>query len=102
MHIRMVWGRLMRGKWAEYEQYFNERVLGSANPTVEGLRGRKLLRSSENPDEGISLSLWDSLEAMQKYEKSPQRQKSVKATEHLHVGDYWVKKFEVRLSSDSD
>ena len=102
MHVRMVWGRLKRGKWEEYEQYFNERIIGSTKRTVEGLQGRQLLRSSENLDEGISLSLWDSLEAMQHYEQSPQRQESVKSTEHLHVGDYWVKHFEVRLSTDGE
>ena len=99
MYVRMVWGRLRRGRWDEYERHYNENILGSAIEQVEGFLGRQLLRSSENLDEGISISMWDSLDSMRDYETSLDRQGSVKATEHLYTGDYWVKKFEVRAST---
>ena len=99
MYVRMVWGRLRRGRWDEYERHYKDNVLGSNSRPVEGLLGRQLLCSSENLDEGLSISLWDSLEAMRSYETSPGREESVKATEHLHSGDYWVKKFEIKAST---
>ena len=53
MYIRMVWGKLRPGAWGEYERHYHERVAGAGN--VKGLKERQLLRSTEDPDEGISL-----------------------------------------------
>ena len=96
MYTRMVWGRLKRGRWDEYERHYKEKILESQ--PIDGCLSRQLLRSSENLDEGISISMWDSLEAMRNYETGLERQESVTATERLYTGEYWVKKFEVRAS----
>ena len=68
MYIRMVFGTLRPGSWDEYEHHYRERVAGSPNQ-VKGLRQRQLLRSSEDPDEGMSLSVWDTLEDLVNYER---------------------------------
>ena len=60
MFVRMVWGKLRPGSWNEYESHYKENVIGKAN--ITGLLSRQLLRSTEDPDEGISLSNWDTLE----------------------------------------
>ena len=95
MYVRMVWGLLRLGKWTEYERHFNDRV---ANPdyNIQGLCGRQLLRSIQDPDEGISLSIWESMESMLSYEKGELRQELAEEVEHLYQGEYWVKHFEVR------
>ncbi len=104
MYTRMSWGTIRSGYWDEYRAYYNERVAASTSE-VKGLRQRQLLRSTENTDEGISLSLWDSLEDMTDYERSETRKSLLQEADHLHQpwayarGEYWVKHFEI-VSSD--
>ena len=95
MHVRMVWGKLRPKCWAEYEHHYTERVARGAANTVKGLRERQLLRSTEDPDEGVSLSVWDTLEDMLNYERGELRGGLAKEVEHLYRGEYWVKHFEV-------
>jgi len=51
------------------------------------------LRSTEDPDEGISVSVWDSLEGLCNYETGEFRQSLAREVEHLYRGEYWVKHF---------
>ena len=94
MHIRMVWGKLRPGTWEDYERFYTDRVATSAN-NIKGLRDRHLLRSTEDPAEGISFSMWDTLEDLLAYERGEFRQRIAKEVEHLYRGEYWVKHFEV-------
>jgi heme-degrading monooxygenase HmoA len=93
MYIRMVWGKLRPGAWGEYERHYHERVAGSGN--IKGLRERQLLRSTEDPDEGISVSLWDTLEDLRSYETGEFRQTMAQEVEYLYRGEYWVRHFEI-------
>ena len=95
MHVMIVWGKLRLGAWEQYEHFYNERVAPTSG-TVKGLRERQLLRSTEDPDEGMSISMWDSQEDLLNYERSELRQSIAKDAEHLYRGDFWVKHFEVR------
>ena len=63
-----------------------------------GLLGRQLLRGTDDPDEAVSLSAWNSLEDMRNYETGESRQSLAREVEHLYTGQYWVKHFEVRSS----
>ncbi len=94
MYIRMVWGKLRPGTWQDYERHYHERVANASN-TVKGLQERQLLRSTEDPDEGISVSVWDSVDDLLEYERGEFRQNLAKEVEHLYRGEYWVKHFEV-------
>lgn len=98
MYVRMVWGSLRAGSWSEYEHHYRERVSESATE-VKGLQQRQLLRSSEDPDEGMSLSVWDTLEDLLNYERSEFRGNLAREVEHLYRGEYWVKHFEIMDSS---
>ena len=98
MYVRIVWGKLRPGTWTDYERHFNDRV-ANQNINIQGLRGRQLLRNSEDPDEGISLSIWDSMEDLLNYEQCEFRQGMAKVVEHLYRGEYWVKHFEVSSST---
>jgi heme-degrading monooxygenase HmoA len=95
MHVMVVWGKLRLGAWEQYENFYNERVKATTS-NVKGLRERQLLRSTEDPDEGMSISMWDSHEDLLNYERSEVRQTLAKEAEHLYRGDFWVKHFEVR------
>ena len=74
----------------------NERLAGHHD--VDGLQECQLLRSTEDSDEGISVSIWDSLENLRTYETGEFRQNVAREVEHLYRGEYWVKHFEVASS----
>ena len=95
MHVMVVWGKLRLGGWEQYEHFYNQRV-APTNGAVKGLRERQLLRSTEDPDEGMSVSIWDTQDDLLNYERSELRQSLAKEAEHLYRGDSWVKHFEVR------
>ena len=94
MFVRMVWGQLRPGSWADYERHYHENVVNPPSP-IKGLRERQLLRSTEDPDEGVSVSIWDTLEDLRSYETGEFRQKIAQEVENLYRGEYWVKHFEV-------
>jgi heme-degrading monooxygenase HmoA len=96
MYVRMVWGKLRPGSWGDYARHYHERVAGAGD--VKGLRERQLLRSTEDPDEGISVSVWDTLEDLRNYETGEFRQTMAREVEHLYRGEYWVKHFEISSS----
>ncbi len=95
MHALVAWGKLRLGTWDPYEHFYNERVVASTKGT-KGLRERQLLRSTEDPDEGMSISFWDTQEDLMNYERSETRQIRAKEAEHLYRGEFWVKHFEVQ------
>ena len=97
-YIRIVWGKLRPGSWEDYAHHYRERVGGSTN--ANGLGERQLLRSSEDPDEGLSVSTWDTLADLRNYETGEFRQRVAKEVEHLYRGEYWVKHFEVITTDD--
>ena len=94
MFIRMVWGKLRPGSWEEYERHYHARLAGSTG-AIPGLKERQLLRGTEDPDEGISVSIWETLEDLRNYETGEFRQNVAREMEHLYRGEYWVKHFEI-------
>ena len=94
MYIRMVWGKLLPGSWDEYEKHYHENLVAGSGG-IKGLNERQLLRSTEDPDEGISVSIWDTFEDMRAYETGGYRQEMARGVDHLYRGEYWVRHFEV-------
>lgn len=95
MHVLVVWGRLRLGAWDQFENFYNNRVMPSTKD-IKGLHDRQLLRSTEDPDEGMSFSYWDSEQDLLNYMRSPLRESLAKEVEHLYRGEFWVKHFQVR------
>jgi heme-degrading monooxygenase HmoA len=71
----------------------------SFSPRLFRAQGRRLLRSVENPEEGISISLWETKQDLEKYVNSQERKNLAKDSERLYSGEYWVKHFEIRSST---
>ncbi|CAI8013891.1 hypothetical protein GBAR_LOCUS8744 [Geodia barretti] len=92
--LMMAWGKLRLGSWDQYEDYYRSQV-EQTTTSVDGLRKRLLLRSTEDPDEGLSLSVWESEEALLRYERSDIRRNMAQEVENLYRGEFWVKHFEV-------
>ena len=93
MYVRLFWGRIKLGRWDEYESFYNEKVV-PVSKGMKGFRGRQLMRSTENPDEGASISLWETHEDLQNYERSPERQRIALGVEHLYAGEYRIGHFQ--------
>ena len=83
MYARVLWGKIKMGMWDEYERYYDQKIISSTDG-VKGFSGRRLLRSLENPDEGISISLWETKEDMENYVKSTKRQELARDAEKLY------------------
>jgi heme-degrading monooxygenase HmoA len=68
MYMRITIGRIKPGKWDEFESAYKRHVEGiAASP---GLRARWLVRSSTDSDIGFTISLWETLADMERYERS--------------------------------
>ena len=61
---------------------------------------RELLRGVDDPDEGISLTIWDSRAELEAYEQSGLYQGVVDRARAFYVGEFWVKHFELRLGEE--
>jgi heme-degrading monooxygenase HmoA len=96
MFARLAWGKVKSGTWGEYERIYHEEIL-PATRDVKGLSLRELLQGADDPDEGISLTLWDSREDLDAYERSSLHQEMVERARAFYVGEFWVKHFDVRL-----
>ncbi len=96
--IMMAWGKLRLGSWDQYEQFYRDQVLQGGGQ-FEGLSDRLLLRSTEDPDEGISVSVWDSEESLLRYERSEVRRNMAQEVENLYRGQFWIKHFQVTDSN---
>ena len=99
MYVRMVWGKLMPGMWNEFERYYSKNI-GLVTEGMEAFRGRQLLRSTQNPDEGISITYWDNLGAVEAYGRNPLHQENAKEVNHLYTGEYWVQVFDIKSSTN--
>ena len=93
MILRMTWGKLQFGTWDQYESIHKSKVEPTVK-TIKGLKVRELLRSTEDPDEGISVTLWETAEDLKNYEGSELHQSIIKDAEPLYRGEYWVKTFD--------
>lgn len=95
MYARVLWGKLKLGKWDEYEAHYKATVV-PASRGMGGFKGRRLLRSLQNPDEGLTVSFWDTKADMESYAKSAERESNAQRADELYTGEYWVKEFEIR------
>jgi heme-degrading monooxygenase HmoA len=96
MFARVAWGKVKPGTWEAYERIYHEEIL-PATREVKGLRFRELLQGADDPNEGISLTLWESREDLDAYEQSNLYQGLTERARAFYVGEFWVKHFDVRL-----
>jgi heme-degrading monooxygenase HmoA len=99
MFARIAWGKVKPGTWEEYERIYHDEILPETR-TVNGLRFRELLQGVDDPDEGISLTLWESREDLDAYEQSSLYKRLTDRARAYYVGEFWVKHFDVRLGED--
>jgi heme-degrading monooxygenase HmoA len=96
MFARVAWGKVKPGTWQAYEQVYHDEILPDTR-NVRGLVFRELLQGTDDPNEGISLTLWERREDLDAYEQSDLYNTLVDHARAYYVGEFWVKHFEVRL-----
>ena len=57
MYMRIVWGKILPGKWNEFEAAFETAM--AARGEVKGLKNHWLARDQGDPNAGYSITLWD-------------------------------------------
>jgi heme-degrading monooxygenase HmoA len=98
MFARVLRAKIKPGMWDDYERYYNEKVVPPTQK-MKGFQERRLLRSLDNPDEGISICVWKTKEDLENYVKSIERQSIVLEAEKLFAGEYSVRDFEIKIST---
>ena len=99
MIARVAWGKVKPGTWEQYEQLYRDEILPKSRE-VKGLHFRELLQGADDPNEGISFTLWESREDLDAYEASSLYESLVDRARAFYVGEYWVKHFDVRLGEE--
>ncbi len=97
MFLRVISGRLKAGTWVEFERAY----LGAMSDagSIEGLCGRWLTRDLDDPDAGVTISLWVSIEAMRKYEASDVLKNKIQPRlTPFFTGDYRTSRSAVRFA----
>ena len=96
MIMRITWGKLLAGKWHEFERVYMGKVAGTE---IKGLRGRWLAQDANDPNGGFAVSLWETPEDMQAYEQSDlYTQEIVPALQPFFAGQYTTYHCDVKYS----
>lgn len=97
MHVRLSWGKVRPGSWAEYEDACRASL---GDNEVGGLIVRYLIQSGEDPDEGWSLSVWDDAQAAARYENGPLFAAVTAPLRQFWVGEFSTRHGEVRVRDE--
>ena len=93
MYMRISWGRVNAGSWADYERAFKEGVEAAGH--VPGLIARVLSRDLDDPNTGYSLSWWESAEAMEAYEAGAAEKEILPRIQQYFGGAFVTNRLEI-------
>ncbi len=99
MYVRMTFFKVGSGKMDKLRNvYVNDVIPAHANH--KGIRFVHLFENMENPDEGISITAWDTKGDLENYERSGDYQKIVGRFKEMFVAEPTLKSYEVTASSE--
>ena len=96
MHMRIVWGRILPGRWDAFEAVYKEAI--ARRGEVRGLKDQLLLRDQNDPDAGYSVSLWESEAGMHAYWEDPARAEGVARLQPFFANQYPITHCDVRMA----
>jgi heme-degrading monooxygenase HmoA len=96
MQMRIVWGRILPGRWDAFEAAYQEAI--ARRGAVTGLKDQWLLRDQNDPDAGYSISLWESEADMRAYWESSQRSEGMALLQPFFANQYTVTQCDVRMA----
>ncbi len=94
MHARITWGRVKAGHWDEFEEAYRRELLAAGRPA--GLRGRLLVRDTDDHDSGGTVSLWETEDDLRAYEQGELRARVLPSLEQHFGGEFHTHCCEVR------
>jgi heme-degrading monooxygenase HmoA len=92
--LRITRGKIQPGTWEQFEATLHEAVEKIGH--VPGLVSRSLVRNIEDPNEGYAISIWESMEAIEHYERSELAKTVTPMIQSFFTGDYRCDHCEVR------
>lgn len=96
MFMRIVWGKILPGKWSEFEATFKTAMTGRGE--LEGLQNHWLVRDQGDPNAGYSITLWTSEAEMLAFWNSPKRKEVMAPLEPFYVNQFTTTHCEVRYA----
>lgn len=97
MHMRIVWGRILPGRWDAFEAAYKEAV--ARRGELRGLKDQWLLRDKNDPEAGYSISLWESEADMHAYRESPAWTEGMALLQPFFANQYTITHCEVRAAA---
>lgn len=97
MFMRIVWGKILPGKWTEFEDAFKTAM--ATRGDLQGLREHWLARDQADPNAGYSITLWESEADMKAFWDSPKRQETMAPLEPFYVNQFTTTHCEVRYDA---
>ncbi len=99
MYVRMTFFSVKDGKMPELRELYNKEVIPS-HKQHKGVRFVHLLECLEDPNEGISVTAWDTKADLDAYEKSGDYDRLVGMFQNMYRHKPSLKSFEVTASSE--
>ena len=86
MHMRIVWGKILPGKWNDFEAAFKTAMAARGN--VKGLKDHWLARDQDDANAGYSITLWESESDMRTFWDSNKRKEVMALLEPFYVNQF--------------
>jgi heme-degrading monooxygenase HmoA len=86
MYARIIWGKILPGKWNEYEKAYKAAI--AKRGPVKGLVVQWLAQDESDTDAGYSISVWQTKEAMTDYVASKQHENTASSLKSYFVNQY--------------
>ncbi|MGC8659807.1 MAG: antibiotic biosynthesis monooxygenase family protein [Desulfomonilaceae bacterium] len=99
MYVRMTFFTVKEGKMDDLRNIYNNQVI-PAHKTHKGIRFVHLLERMDAPNEGISITAWDTKADVEAYEKSGEYEKLVAMFKEMYAGEPFLKSYEITASSE--
>lgn len=96
MYMRIVWGKILPGKWNEFETAFKTAMANRGD--LGGLVNHWLAQDQADPNAGYSVTLWDSEASMQAFWNSQKRRDVMAPLEAFYVNQFTVTNCAVKYS----
>ena len=99
MYLRIVWGKIVPGKWNEFEAAFVAAM--AKRGELEGLQNHWLARAQADPNAGYSITLWNSEADMKTFWDSDARKQIMAPLEPFYVNQFTTTNCEVKYTLHS-
>jgi len=99
MYVRMTLFSVKDGSMPELRELYNKQVIPT-HKQHKGIRFVHLLECIEDPNEGISVTAWDTKADLDAYEKSGDYEKLLALFQNLYRTKPSLKSYEVTASSE--